>query len=84
MFVTPSKIVAQTRKLNCELKILWEETLSLYSKEIGLLAKLSMNLVLCVFLICVNTLLNIPALPHSFIQVFCLLYYLMFQTACVS
>jgi len=57
-------------------------TQTVHSKEIGLLVELSVNLVFCAFLICLKIVLNIPVLPHSFIQGFCLFYYLTFQTAC--
>lgn len=45
-------------------------TQSVCSKEIGLLVELSISLVLCAFLMCLNIVLNIPVLPRSFIQVF--------------
>jgi len=48
-------------------------TQTVCSKEIGLLVELSLNLILCAFLMCLNIVLNIPVLPHSFIQVFSLL-----------
>lgn len=59
-------------------------TQTVCSKEIGLLVELLLNLVLCAFLMCLNIVLNIPVLPHSFIQVFCLFYYLTFHTACYN